>query len=53
MNETQSVVQYGQVKGNAFLKNKVKINILKFVDMLFLKLLELTCGKYIVQILIL
>ena len=38
MEETQCIAQYGQVKGNAFLKNKVKIKILKFVDILFLKL---------------
>ena len=38
MEETQCIAQYGQVKGNAFLKNKVKIKILKVVDILFLKL---------------
>lgn len=38
MEETQCIVQYGQVKGNVLLKNKVKIKIQKFVDILFLKL---------------
>lgn len=35
MEETQCIVQ---VKGNAFLKSKVKIKVQKFVDILFLKL---------------
>lgn len=37
MEETHNIVHCGQVKDNAFLENKSKIKVLRFLDALFLK----------------